>query len=249
MGGKVTRETFDNLMLIGRAGSGKSELIDFLKNVKETERLEKYHIGKFEEMDDFPWLLSMFEDEDIWEKLGRPRKFSKKIEKVYENMDYEIYKFTALKFDLEIRKLTAANGNYYNDRTLFVEFARGREDGYKSTLGLFSPEVLKRTAIFYMDNTFEESMRRNTTRSCESDTNQTILCHKVPLGIMEGYYKTHDWDKLTAKKPDGDIIVNGVNVPFVTVWNIPESHDFKVLEARYSPPLKKLWELYKNKNH
>jgi hypothetical protein len=231
-------------MLIGRAGSGKSELIDFLKNVDQDERLEKYHIGTFEQIDDFPWIYSLFRDEDIWEELGNKRSLARRTENVYVTLDYDVYIFTVLKFNQEIQKRCEDNSAYYTKKTLFVEYARGRSDGYRKTLDTFDESILKRTAIFYMDNTFEESMRRNTVRSSDSDKEQSVLHHKTPVEVMERYYKDSDWHELTGKKSEGYIEINGIKVPFVTVWNIPESHDFKVLEERYSPPLKKLWELY-----
>lgn len=243
----MARRSFDNLMLIGRAGSGKSELVDFLKTVSETERFEKYNIGAFDEIDDFPWIHAMFKDEDIWEKLGCPRRLSKRVERTYETLDYDIYDFTTLKFNIEIERNYSGNDGYYDNRTLFIEYARGREDGYRRSFDLLDEDILERTAIFYMDNTFEESMRRNTTRSSDKDEKQTILYHKVPLGVMENYYRTHDWYDLTDKEPHGHIVVKGMRIPFVTVWNVPESHDMKVLEERYSPPLKKLWDLYENR--
>jgi hypothetical protein len=81
-------------------------------------------------------------------------------------------------------------------------------------------------------------------RSSDSDENQSILKHKVPVEVMEYLYKTHDWRELTGGKPEGYIEVRGMRIPYVTVWNIPESHDFSVLEERYCAPLKRLWQLY-----
>lgn len=240
----MAKESFDNLMLIGRAGSGKSEFTDFLKQVDQNERLNKYHISQFEEIDDFPWIHSIFRDEDLWEELGVPRRLSKKDQKIYTTVDYDIYKFMALKFSLELKKRTNFNDNYYKDKTIIVEYARGRSDGYKSTLEAFDDWLLKRSAIFYLDNTYEESTRRNTVRSSEKIEKQTILHHKCPVEVMEKYYETHDWYDLTDKKPTGFIKIKGISIPFVSVWNIPESHDFKVLEERYSAPLIKLWDLY-----
>src|SRR3990167_414818 len=51
---------FENLLLLGRPASGKSEFIDFMKKVDDEKRAKRYHFGPFEELDDFPW---------IWEKL------------------------------------------------------------------------------------------------------------------------------------------------------------------------------------
>jgi hypothetical protein len=243
----MEKRSFNNIILTGRGGSGKSEFIDFLKKIDKEERMAKYHIGDFDEMDDFPWLYSMFKDEDIWERLGRERTLSKKVEQIYITKDYDIYDLMTLKFNLEVGKKLSANPGFFDKHTLFIEFARGRPDGYKRTFELFSEELLKGSCIFFLDNTFEESMRRNTVRSKASDSKQTILHHKVPVEVMEYYYKENDWKELTGGRPFGRLEMKGLNVPFVTVWNIPESHDFKVLEERYSPPLMKLWELYTTK--
>jgi len=243
------KKTFDNLLLIGRAAAGKSEFIDFLKNVPETDRAEKYHIGKFEEMDDFPWLYAMLRDEDLWEQLGRSRHLATRREKVYITKDYDVYKFLTIKFNQQIALKLHNEPDFYEKKTLFIEFARGRENAYKTALNLLSEEILGKTAIFYLDNTFEESMRRNTIRSTDADSQQTILHHKTPIEVMEYYYKTHDWYELTDKKENGTIDIKGINIPFVTVWNIPENHDFSVLEGRYGPALQTLWKLYLNKCH
>ncbi len=60
-------QLFQNILLLGRPASGKSEFIDFMKQVSDTDRASKYHIGKFKEMDDFPW---------IWEKFN-PSKLAR----------------------------------------------------------------------------------------------------------------------------------------------------------------------------
>ncbi len=149
-----------------------------------------------------------------------------------------------LKFNQAISHMLHNDPNLYDERTIFIEFARGGPVGYKESLGLLSDDILSKTAIFYLDNTFEESVRRNTVRSNENDPNQGVLYHKVPPETLEKMYKTHDWYELSGDRKEGSVNVKGHNVPFVMVWNIPESHDHKVLEERYGPPLKRLWELY-----
>jgi len=54
------RTTFDIILLTGRPGSGKSEVIDYLKQTPLEERLRRFHIGPFEEIDDFPMLWAWF---------------------------------------------------------------------------------------------------------------------------------------------------------------------------------------------
>jgi hypothetical protein len=228
-------------MLLGRGGCGKSEFIDFLKNIPEKERLQKFKIGSFTEMDDFPWLYELLKDEDIWEELGRPRALAERRGHVYITKDYDLYKFCTLKFNYEIK--TKITPDFYKTSTLIMEFARGRDDGFKTAFELLDKEILDKSVIFFLDNTFEESMRRNTYRSHDNDLRQTILHHKVPIEVMEYYYKTNDWHTLTGNKPLGFIEVKGTKIPFVTVWNMPETHDLKELEIRYKEPLIKLWEL------
>ena len=44
---------FPATILVGRPAAGKSEIIDYLKNTAEEERKKRFHIGEFEEFDDF----------------------------------------------------------------------------------------------------------------------------------------------------------------------------------------------------
>src|SRR5512141_345652 len=64
---------FDILLLIARPAAGKSEVIDYLKHVPADLRIERFHIGRFEEIDDFPMLWAWFEEDDLLEKMGEPR--------------------------------------------------------------------------------------------------------------------------------------------------------------------------------
>ncbi|MBA4374961.1 MAG: hypothetical protein C0401_02160 [Anaerolinea sp.] len=50
------KSTFDIVLLIARTAAGKSEIIDYLKRTPLEERARLFHIGKFDEMDDFPML-------------------------------------------------------------------------------------------------------------------------------------------------------------------------------------------------
>lgn len=241
----MAKNTFDNIFLVGRGGCGKSELIDFLKKVPEKVRSDKYHISAFEELDDFPWLHTMLKDEDIWEEMGYPRKLGKRKGHVYLTQDYNIYEFLLRKFNVAIKEKFMSDPEFYKRSTLFIEFARGRENAYKHAFSTLNKEILSNSAIFYLDNTFEESLRRNEVRSTDNDTNQTILNHKVPVEVMEYLYKTHDWYDLTDKEKSGYIEAQGLKIPFVTVWNMPETNEFKTLEERYGPAFKSLWDLYK----
>ena len=69
----MARETFDVVILNGRPAAGKSEVIDYLKKTPLDERKRRFHVGEFDEIDDFPILWERFEDDDVFERHGRPR--------------------------------------------------------------------------------------------------------------------------------------------------------------------------------
>ncbi len=50
----MSKDRFEILLLIARPGAGKSEVIDYLKRTPLEERKSRFHIGEFEEIDDFP---------------------------------------------------------------------------------------------------------------------------------------------------------------------------------------------------
>ena len=85
--------TFDHLYILGRPASGKSEFIDFMKKVRNSERADRYHIGHFVELDDFVWLWEKFLEDDIWEKVIGKRLFSSRYEGQYNMEDARLFDF------------------------------------------------------------------------------------------------------------------------------------------------------------
>ena len=243
-------KNFKNIILTGRAGSGKSELTHYLKSLSKEERIAKFHIGNFVELDDHPMLWNLGVTEDIWEQLGRKRQFTQNVGYAYNNaVPYDFFfKFLDLKLNRTIVEKYLSNPEFYDDNTLFIEFARGSSTGFRQTLNSLDVDILKETAIFFINNSYEESVRRNNARYEESKKN-SILGHKVPDDFMENYYKINDWAEITEGKEYGYININGVQVPFITVWNEPETNDLRVTEERFAEPLKRLWGLnvYRNK--
>src|SRR5512135_1448413 len=67
------KDTFDILLLIARPAAGKSEVIDYLKNVPPQDRVARFHIGPFDEIDDFPMLWAWMEEDRLLEQMGHPR--------------------------------------------------------------------------------------------------------------------------------------------------------------------------------
>ncbi len=75
---------FDILILIARPAAGKSEIIHYLKQVPDDERVRRFHIGPFVEIDDFPMLWTWFEEDDILERLGYPRLHTDADDRVHQ---------------------------------------------------------------------------------------------------------------------------------------------------------------------
>jgi len=132
---------------------------------------------------------------------------------------------------------------FYNSGTLLIEFSRGGECSYKDALNRFDPEVLKSSAILYMEVDGAESWRRNEARYQEK-LKHSILAHKVPRETFDTFYSFDDWDALTGKKRDGELDLQGVRVPFVTMNNTPESTDPGVLAPRYGDALNRLMDVF-----
>lgn len=239
-------KTFDHLLLLGRPAAGKSEFIDFMKKTPDDERAAQFHIGRFEELDDFVWLWERFCDDDLWEEAGHDRIFSN----VYDGNNYGIKPEMGKMFDMMLSKFNheaearyISNPEFYKDGTVIVEFARGGKEGYARALPRLSKDILERAAILYVQVSFEESWRRNVARY-EEKMRHSILAHMVPRETMETFYKLDDWTNFTDGRPEGVLDVSGIKVPFVTMNNEPELTERGPLAKRYGPALLKLWEMY-----
>lgn len=231
---------FQHLLLLGRPASGKSEFIDYMKKVPLPQRAQKFHIGDFEEIDDFPWIWEKFMEDDIWERAGYPRLFSKHYMPGNPGMMPEGGKllwFCMEKFNEAIPKMSK------QDKTLFIEFACGGERSFKGALEKLKPQILKPSAILFIYTTRDEAWRRNVARYQEK-LKDSILSHMVPKETYDHFYADHDWLEITHNEPSGYFNLQGQKIPFVTMNNEPESTDPKVLEPRYGEALAKLWELY-----
>lgn len=228
---------FRKLILLGRPASGKSEFIDFLKNTPEKDRMERYHIGPFKELDDFLWLWEKFVEDDLLEEIGYLRRYSKVADHGYVVSDEELLNLCFAKFNHEVPKMTTTEG------TLFIEFSRGSSDGgYRHALNRLSDEVLQESAILFLWNTYEESCRRNDARFQEK-LKHTVLAHKVPEEDMIRFGQNIDWLDLTQEKPKGFLEIRSHKIPFVTMNNMPELTERKSLDLRYKTALDQLIQL------
>ena len=232
---------FPILIITARPAAGKSEVIDFLKKLNPAERLQRFHIGDVEELDDFVYVWETFEIDDILTKHGKPRIWT---DEKYWFKDHFIWILYIERINLEYRKKIARTPTYHDRITTLIEFARGGDNGIAEALGYLHEDVLRRAAIIYLKVPYEESVRKNRRRARPGEEH-SILYHSLPDEKMEFYYKTNDWDKLEAKNPT-HIEVKGIKVPYAVFENMPEKTDDP---AKIAPELervtKKLWELKK----
>lgn len=238
---KIFAETFDVLLLLGRPASGKSEFIDFMLQCPAEERARDLKIAPFHVVDDFPILWEKFEEDDLWESLGRQRLYSKRSDGNYAVTDDGLWAF--LIGMINRRTVGALSRDHRCRHTLIIEFSRGGSRGYADALRGLSPEILSRAAILYVSVSFEESWRRNVARYNEK-ARGGILTHSVPRDEMQRTYGADDWHTLTDGAL-GTIPVGDVLVPYATMLNEPESTDPAELRARYQKALHPLFDLWR----
>lgn len=234
--------TFDHLFILGRPASGKSEFLDFMSKLSDSDRAARFHLGKMKVIDDFVWLWEKFEEDDLWEKVNGKRLHSRPVKDGYILGSADLFDFLIEKLNHEIARRYLKDPGFYSDHTLLIEFSRGGERPYAPALERFDRKIYERAAIFYVEVSGEESIRRNEARYQEK-LKHSILAHKCPDGDMARFYRDDDWPKITEGKRDGFVTLAGVKVPFVTMMNEPESTDPAVLGPRYGNALDKLWRL------
>lgn len=214
-------EQFETIILIGRPAAGKSEVIDFLKRTDEAQRLRRFHIGQFSEIDDFPFVWETFEIDDILERLGQPRVFT---DANYFFKGSYVWNLFIERINLEYRKRLAKDLNFATRETAIVEFSRGGENAFGEAFSLLADEILRRAGIVYINVSYEESFRKNRRRFDPAQAD-SILFHGLPDKKMEGYYRTNDWEALSSGKKSGRIRIRDFEVPFAVFDNEPEKTD------------------------
>ncbi len=230
---------FPILIITGRPAAGKSEVIDYLKKVEPKERLRRFHIGNFEELDDFVYVWETFEIDDILTKHGRPRIWT---DEKYWFKDHFIWNLYIERINLEYRKKLARDPRYHETTTTLIEFARGGENGIYEALSYLHEEILSKACLMYIRVDYEESVRKNRRRA-RPGQEHSILYHSLPDEKMEFYYKINDWDKLEAKNPT-HIEVKGFKVPYAVFENMPEKTlDPNLIGEELERVTKKLWEI------
>jgi hypothetical protein len=238
----MTNETFDVLLLIARPAAGKSEIIDHLKKTRTDVRIQRYRIGNFDEIDDFPILWRWFEEDAILAKLGHPRLYTD--EDGYFLYTY-LWDLLIELISLDYAKKLRDDPGYHDKKTAIVEFARGSEHGgFARAFKHISPEMAERMAILYIDVSWEESLRKNRARF-NPDRPDSILEHGLPDEKMETLYRDVDWEEITAEDPHF-IEIQGVQVPYVVFENEDDVTTDRgpALARRLQERLGQLWKLY-----
>lgn len=237
------KNTFDILLLIARPAAGKSEIIDYLKNTPVGERAERFHIGEFVEIDDFPMLWTWFEEDALLEGMGHPRLHTDT-----QGIFLHQYFWDLLieRIGLEYQKKVRDIPHYEEQYTTIVEFSRGTEHGgYRSAFGHLSLHMLPKMAVLYIDVTWEESLCKNRKRF-NPEKPDSILEHGLSDWKMERLYKEVDWDEVSGDDPQY-LSVQGVRVPYVVFDNADDVTTGRgsALGERLEHSLKELWALYK----
>lgn len=111
-------DKLDVILLIGRPAAGKSETIDFLKQLPDERRLQEYHIAPFEELDDFLYVWQTFEDDNIREHMGLPRRDT---DANLYFLDDRIWDFFIERIDLDFRKKLARDPLFLEHHTVMME--------------------------------------------------------------------------------------------------------------------------------
>lgn len=236
----MNQHTFPIIILLGRPAAGKSEVIDYLKKTPVDERIERFHIGEFEEIDDFPMLWTWFEEDAILEKI---------MHEPHMHTDADGYFLYQYQWDLLIERISLEyqkklrNENYHDRYTSIIEFSRGTEHGgYASAFQHLSEKILRKAGIVFINVSYQESLRKNRRRFNPARPD-SILEHGLPDSKLERLYKEVDWEEFSKKSPT-HIEVKGINVPYVVFQNEPEVTDKpeelgKALEDVFG----RLWEL------
>ncbi len=248
--GKVGKETFDIIVLNGRPAAGKSEIIDYLKKTPLNERIRRFHIGEFEEFDDFPILWERFEDDDIYERHGKSRlisdttyQYEGERREGYVFKDPFFWNFLIEKLNLFYSKRRRDVQDYHERYTAIFEFARGSQHGgFAEAYNYLSRDVLSRAATIYIKVSWEESLRKNRRRR-NPDKPDSILEHSLEDKKIEFLYKESEWDSFSSKDSDF-LLVGDCRVPYVVFDNEPEKTDKpEMLGTHLEEVCRRLWAI------
>jgi hypothetical protein len=228
--------------LIARPAAGKSEIIAHLAATPLSERINLFHIGEFEVIDDFPMLWTWFEEDAILTRLGHPRLHTD-----LENNFLYPYLWDVLieRVNLEYGKRLRDEPDYHTRKTTIIEFARGTsQGGFSRAFNHLSKEIAQRLAILYIHVSWEESLRKNRARF-NPNRPDSILEHGMPDEKMNQLYRHVDWEEIVSEQADF-IQIQGISVPYLVFENEDDltSRGGEALTSRLTETLSKLHRKY-----
>ena len=233
---------FDVLLLIARPAAGKSEIIDYLKRQPPQARAQRFHVGPFEEIDDFPMLWAWFEEDALLEKMGHARLHTDPDGYFTQNYLWDVLiERIGLEYQKKLRDRPQDAGAY----TTIIEFARGAEHGgYRSAFAHLSRQILGSAALLYVDVSWEESLRKNRKRA-NPDKPDSLLEHSLPDSKLERLYKEVDWKEVSQADPHY-LGISGFQVPYVVFDNADDvtTRRGEALGQRLERSMQELWRLY-----
>jgi hypothetical protein len=233
---------FDTILLIARPAAGKSEIIDYLKKTPLDERMRRFHVGRFDEIDDFPMLWTWFEEDALLEKMGHPRLHTDAQGYFLHNYLWDLLvERIGLEYQKKQRDLPQDAGTL----TTIIEFSRGSEHGgYRSALSHLSRQILEKTALLYVDVTWEESLRKNRMRF-NPNKPDSILEHSISDAKLERLYKETDWSEL-SQADSRYLTIEGLMIPYMVFENSDDvtTRRGDALGVRLEGALQALWGLY-----
>ena len=234
--------TFDVLVLIGRPASGKSEIIDFIRQAPPDFLRRRCHLADLDVLDDFPLLWTWFEEDRLLsERLGQP--------KLYTGPDghfQQPYFWHLLieRLSLEYYKRRRDDPHYHDRKTTLVEFARGSEHGgYTAAFRHLSDDLLRQAAVVYVQVSFAESRRKNRRRF-NPERPDSILEHAMTDEVLTRLYREDDWATFSAGDPHF-LTLRSILVPYVVLENEDDvtTGQPALLAARLEAVLGQLWTL------
>jgi hypothetical protein len=234
---------FPLLILVGRPASGKSEIIDYLQRTDPTERLNRFYIAELDILDDFPMLYTWFEEDHILEsEFGKPRLHT------YPNEDFKyayLWDLLIKRLELEYQKRLRDIPAYHEHTTTIIEFSRGSEHGgYAQAFQHFSPSLLQKASVLYVNVSYAESLRKNRARF-NPDRPDSILEHGLPDEKIERLYRRNDWD--TFSSADRYYLqIGSIQVPYAVFENEDDvtSGTPDSLGDRLEGSLDTLWDIF-----
>ncbi len=244
----MQRNSFEILVLNARPAAGKSEIIDYLKRCDPQERLKRFHIGEFEEIDDFPMLWTWFEEDALLENMGKPRLHS--TQDGYFKYQY-LWDLLIQRMCFEYQKKAERDLPFQQNRTIIFEFSRGSEHGgYQQAYQQLTQQVLEQMAILYVHVSFEESLRKNRKRY-NPHKPDSILEHGLSDEKMYRLYHEDDFLNLSGRQNEV-VKIEGRDVPYIIFENEDDVTSARgdALGARLEEALGLLWSrCVRNRSH